>query len=124
MSVDRDEVRRVAELAKLSLDHDEADRLTGEMNRILEYAERFRPLGSGPDKSGSDDGGARVEGGTPVQGGALGEDGRSTDTAGLDRLSGPDAPDALARGPETFAPEMEGGFFTVPPPPGVVGSDS
>lgn len=102
MSVDRDEVRRIAELAKLSLDDGEADRLAEEMSRILDHAERLRASSPSPDTADSPTG---SHPGRP--GGA----------------EAPSAPDPLMHPLESFAPEMDDGFFTVPPPPGVVGSD-
>ncbi|NNF14956.1 MAG: hypothetical protein HKN72_17150 [Gemmatimonadetes bacterium] len=103
MSVDRDEVNRIAGLAKLSLDDGEADRLAEEMNRILEHAERLRALSDSPDP-------------VDVQTGA--EPHRKSGAAASP------TPDALTHPLADFAPEMDDGFFTVPPPPGVVGSDS
>ena len=42
MSVDRDEVERVALLARLDLGDDEVGRLTEDLNRVLQQAERLR----------------------------------------------------------------------------------
>lgn len=118
MSVDRDEVRRIAELAKLSLDDGEADRLAEEMNRILEHAERLRSLKSEPGfhpeaepvSPASSEGGERVD--------------TARDEGGEVQAEPSSAPDSLAHPLSDFAPEMHDGFFTVPPPPGVIGSDS
>lgn len=107
MSVDRDEVRRIAELAKLDLDDEGADRLAGEMNRILAYAERLGGLDA-------DEGTTAAA--TPVTVAARSEMVVATPGA-IDEAAGPDA---LLRPPDAFAPEMIEGFFAVPPPPGVV----
>lgn len=95
MSVDRGEVERIAALAKLRLEDDEADRLTEEMNRILEHAARLRGLATEADAD------------------------TSPDRTGGTRSAGAEKPDELLRPPESFAPDMREGFFVVPPPPGV-----
>lgn len=134
MSVDRDEVRRIAELAKLSLDESETDRLAEEMTRILGHAERLRGVGSrtvsdAPDRADTEDGSDLDDGsdgfkasnrdpGTPFP--------RTSEGAQPGSGAAPDAgaPDPLARDLTDFAPEMHEGFFTVPPPPGVSAEDS
>lgn len=103
MSVDRDEVRRIAELAKLSLDDSETDRLAEEMTRILGHAERLRGVGSGTVADARD---------------------RAAPEDGSDLAGDPAVPDPLARDLTDFAPEMHDGFFTVPPPPGVSAEES
>jgi len=96
MSVERDEVTRIAELARLRLDSDEADRLTTELNGILEHMKILRGLpGVGPEERAGP--------------GAL----RST------RASEEGEPDVLRTRPGDFAPIWASGFFVVPPPPGV-----
>jgi aspartyl/glutamyl-tRNA(Asn/Gln) amidotransferase C subunit len=99
MSVDREEVDRIADLARLHLDEGEAERLTEEMNRILEHAEGLRVV------SGRQDG----------------ESERTTLLSGMSgtRAAAANVPDPLASGIETFAPRTESGFFVVPPPHGV-----
>lgn len=100
MSVDRDEVRRIADLAKLSLDDVETERLTDEMNRILAHAERLGSVAAeGLDPEGRD-----LTAGATSEGSAR-------------QASGPDT---LAHPVSDFAPELHEGFFTVPPPPGVI----
>jgi len=42
--ITRSEVHRVARLARLSLSDDEADRMTTDLDHILEYAETLREL--------------------------------------------------------------------------------
>ena len=44
MSVTLDQVKQVALLARLQVSADEAERLAGEMNRILEYVEKLNGL--------------------------------------------------------------------------------
>jgi len=99
MSVDREEVDRIADLARLSLDEGEAERLTEEMNRILEHADRLRGV--------SGQAGGETEGPALVSG-----------MSGT-RAAEANVPDPLASGVETFAPRTEAGFFLVPPPHGV-----
>lgn len=41
MSVDIDTVKRVAHLARIALDADDADRMTGELNTILGFVEQL-----------------------------------------------------------------------------------
>lgn len=116
MSVDRDEVTRIAELAKLDLDAAEADRLTQEMNRILDYAERLRGL---------DPSSTPVEDTVAGAGDFAGTSAADAATEAGPRDGGSDASgaDPLIHPPSAFAPEMQEGFFTVPPPPGVAGPD-
>jgi aspartyl-tRNA(Asn)/glutamyl-tRNA(Gln) amidotransferase subunit C len=96
VSVDRAEVERIAALARLRLDDDEAEQLTGELNRILDHVEALRAL----------------EEVAPTVA-ALPREAAST------RASEEGAPDALERRPDEFAPRWAEGFFVVPPPPGV-----
>ena len=104
MSVDREEVERIAGLARLELEDDEAARLTAEMNRILAYAERLRGVSFDSSEA-------------PAVGGADRED-----MSGVRDESLTD-PDALHSEAASFAPEWRDGFFVVPPPPGVTAED-
>jgi aspartyl/glutamyl-tRNA(Asn/Gln) amidotransferase C subunit len=97
VTVDRTEVARIAGLARLRLEADEVDRLTGDVNRILEYVDRLRGAADGRD---------RAEAAEPHAGEGA-------------RQDAPGGPDPLTSGPGTFAPSFEQGFFVVPPPPGV-----
>ena len=101
MSVQRGEVERIAELARLRFRPDDVERLTDELNRILEYMEVLRRLAERPM-------------GPPV-----------TEGLGVPptRTPGQGEPDALAVGPDAFAPRWLEGFFVVPPPPGVHASE-
>ena len=108
MSVDREEVRRIADLAKLELADDEVGRLADEMSRILDHAQRLQEVeeatGAGADA---------VDGDPPP--GALRWEGNPMD------------PDPLVHPLHTVAPDLRDGFFAVPRPPGVVdgeGDDS
>jgi aspartyl-tRNA(Asn)/glutamyl-tRNA(Gln) amidotransferase subunit C len=108
MTVDRREVERIAALSRIPLEPAEADRLAGEMNRILEHADRLREAAG--------EGGRGPEG--PAGGGVregAGESGLRDPAAG--------APDPLARPIDTFAPRTEDGFFVVPPPQGVTAEE-
>lgn len=97
MTVDRDEVKRIAQLARLRLDIDEAGRLTGELNQILEHIRTLEEA----DVS-------QVEGQT-----------------GIPRPSGsfrpPELPpDGLPAGaPGNHAPDWREGYFVVPRLPAV-----
>lgn len=109
MSVGRDEVERIAQLARLRLDPSEVERLTEEMNRILAHAMRLRAVTGGEvgDRSDPFDG-------DPRDGAAKGSGTRASEEI---------APDALARSLTVLAPDIRNGFFVVPPPPGVVHDD-
>lgn len=107
VSVDRDEVERIAELAKLHLEDDEVDRLTEEMNRILEHAARLRGLAADATDANADTAPTRTSGTGPNRTGGTGP-------------VGVEEPDELLRPPGSFAPDMREGFFVVPPPPGVM----
>jgi len=99
--IDREQVRRVARLARLELSEEEVDRLAGDLERVLS---RFRALEE------AEDAGASAEEDGPDAGGG---------GSGL-RPDRPD-PDPLARGPEELAPEWRDGFFLVPRLEGVSG---
>ena len=96
MSVDRKEVERIAALAHLRLGDREAERLTGELNDILEHVAVLRGLAAASAAAVS-----------------LPSEGSST------RPSEEAAPDELHVAPPAFAPRWADGFFVVPPPPGV-----
>lgn len=92
MSITRDEVRRIAELARLTIPEERIDRMAAELSAVLDFAGTIRKL----DLEGCEPT-AFAPAGAPPREDAL--DGR--------RL-GADA--ALAA-----APEGEHGFFLVPP---------
>lgn len=97
MNVTPAEARRIAVLAHLKLDEDELERLTGELNRILEHVVAL----GGLELSDVSDVEA-LAGALPSLRGAEAE-----------------APDALVRGPEAAAPDYREGFFVVPSLPGL-----
>lgn len=105
MSVDRAEVDRIAHLARLSLEDEEADRLTAEMNLILAHAERLRTTDSEGSRSTRP---REVEEKLKAIQGVRDETG---------------SPDPLSESPSAFAPEWGEGFFVVPPLPGVTVED-
>jgi aspartyl/glutamyl-tRNA(Asn/Gln) amidotransferase C subunit len=104
MSVDRREVEHIAGLSRIPLEPSEADRLSEEMNRILEHADRLREA-------------AAVRGGAP--GGAAAEGAPAERVESGLRDARVEAPDPLVRPVDTFAPRTRDGFFVVPPPQGV-----
>ena len=89
--VTRRQVEDVARLARLRLDEDEAERLTRELNGILEHVEALGEV----DLAGVE----AVDG--------------EIDHAAAARADVP-ATDALQALPATFAPAFDEGFFTVP----------
>jgi aspartyl-tRNA(Asn)/glutamyl-tRNA(Gln) amidotransferase subunit C len=95
MSVTPDEVRRIGELARLRPGAEEVERLTGELNAILEHVDALEEA----DISGVE---ARADGLPPA-------------------FRDPDAPpDPLEGGdPATIAPQWRDGFFLVPRLPGL-----
>ena len=97
MSVDRRDVERIAQLARLRFDEAELDLLTAELNQILVHFEVLRSL--------ADEGSANEA--VPGSGPAWARP----------RPAG--QPDALELGAQTIAPRWVDGFFVVPPPPGV-----
>ena len=99
MSVSREEVERMARLARLTFSDDQAERLTHEMNTILEHATRLRELHGRPGEETTDFLDDRLGGST-----------RGTQA---------EEPDVLDSGIAAFAPNAVEGFFVVPPPPGV-----
>ncbi len=104
MSVGAEEARRIAALAHLRLDTGELERLTGELNRILEHVVALEGL----ELSDLPDVGLSMEGLPPA------------------RPQAADEPDPLVRGPEAAAPDWREGFFVVPSLPGLsdgVGED-
>ena len=111
MSVDPAEVRRIAALARLRLDEEEARALTDDLNRILEHVDALGEVGEEPGAAGGD-------APAPGTGVGPGSDGSST---GTDALAS--EPDPLLRDPGEGAPDFRDGFFTVPRLPGMSGED-
>lgn len=111
MSVDIAHVRGIASLARLRMDDEELERLTDELNSILEYVEELKSLdveagGELPDDA---DPGSAVTDSHHVPGASVG----ST------RGAGAETPDPLSGGIESVAPDAREGFFVVPPLPGL-----
>lgn len=95
MSVSMEEVRRVAGLARLHLDEDEAGSLAGDLSRILDHVEALREA---PVEEGDDDADGAGE--------ALGLPPRVRD--------GEAGPDALHLPPSELAPAWRDGFYVLP----------
>jgi len=91
MVVSREEVIRIAGLAKLRLEPKEVDRLVVELNGILEHAEALADL----DIDGVEPIESAAEGAAPLRSDELG-------------------PDLLRIPPSEIAPSWRDGFFVVP----------
>ena len=91
MAVTIDDVRHIAELARVGLDGGRARSLVAELNTILGHMEALSKVDTAGVEATVGVGAA----GTPLRADA-----------------GP--PTALARAPEAFAPAMREGFFVVP----------
>ena len=91
MAVTVDDVRHIAELARLGLDADRTRSLVAELNTILGHMEVLAKV----DTAGVEPTTGVGASGTPLR----------ADTG---------APPRLARSPQAFAPAMRDGFFVVP----------
>ena len=92
MSIDRAEVARIAELARLEIPEDQVGRLAEQLSQVLDFAATIRQLD--------------LEGCEP------------TVFAPVDAPMRDDAPDGRRLAPEKaleMAPQAEHGFFLVPP---------
>ena len=92
MSIDRDEVARIAELARLEIPPEQVDRLVAQLSQVLDFAATLHQLD--------------LEGCEP------------TVFAPADAPLRADEPNGRRLGAEralAAAPEGEGGFFLVPP---------
>lgn len=108
--IERDEVERVAGLARLELTDEEASRLAREMASVLGHFAEIRRFGT------EERGTAAV----PAAGGAPGEAGSQGSPLRPDR---PD-PDALRRSVSEMAPDWRDGHFVVPRLPALSAADS
>ena len=90
MAVSLDDVRHIASLARLGLTDERARALTAELNTILGHMDELGRVDT-TSVPAADDAGP----GMPL------------------RTDAP-PPDALAHGPDAFAPSMRDGFFLVP----------
>lgn len=61
--ISKDEVARIAQLAKLRLETEELERMTGDLSRILEFVGQIGEAG----EEGAGDGSGRAEGATPLR---------------------------------------------------------
>ncbi len=100
MSVSREDVRRIAKLARVRLTEAEAEELGRDLNDILEYVDTLSSV--------SVDGAQAVD---PTEGGAP------------ERGPGEREPDPLVEPPSDYAPDFRDGFFVVPSPPSLGGED-
>jgi aspartyl-tRNA(Asn)/glutamyl-tRNA(Gln) amidotransferase subunit C len=92
MAIQRDEVRRIAELARLEIGEEELDRVAAELSAVLDYAESLKRL----DLAGCE----------PLS---------FAPSAAALRADEPDGRRLTAQQALAMAPEAEGGFFLVPP---------
>jgi hypothetical protein len=98
VSVSLEEVHRFARMARLRLDPGEAERLRGDLSRILQHVDGLADLADdAPTPS------AFVEPPAPA----------------ASEVPMPEGPDPLAHGPEGMAPEWREGLIVVPSPEGV-----
>ena len=91
MAVTIDDVRHIAELARLGLDDDRARAVVAELNTILDHMQALARV----DTAGVQPTAGVGAAGTPLR----------SDTGG---------PPSLARSPDAFAPALRDGFFVVP----------
>lgn len=110
MSVDPADAGRIAALARLRLDGEEAVRLTEELNRILEHVDALAAVADG--SAGADGEGASGTDEAPGPG----------DAPSVPPAS-PSEPDGLLREPADDAPDFRDGFFAVPRLPGMDGGE-
>ena len=100
MSITREEILQIADLARLRLTDPEAENLSHDLSQILEYVDTLASLdlpeeerfGVGP-------------------------------TAAPEREAGEIPPDPMAHPPTESAPDFRDGFFVVPSPPSLGGGD-
>lgn len=115
MSVEREEVLRIARLAKLRLEEHELERMTGDLNSILAHVDALEALaGSGDGAAGSAAPGGGDDGAAPVGSERPWSAALPSSRPG-ERTASADVP----VDPAGFAPDFRDGFFRVPSPPGV-----
>ena len=100
MSITREEILQIANLARLRLTDSESEDLSHDLNQILEYVDTLASL-EVPE-------GERLELGPPEA---------------PEREAGQIPPDPMAHPPSEFAPDFREGFFVVPSPPSLGGAD-
>ena len=92
MSVQKDDVRRIAELARLRLGDEELDRFTQQLNSILGHMDALAELDAEAAEAEAQ---ARPQAGAPLRSEAV-------------------SPDVLQRAPAELATAWRDGFFVVP----------
>jgi aspartyl-tRNA(Asn)/glutamyl-tRNA(Gln) amidotransferase subunit C len=92
MAIPRDEVRRIAELARLEILEGDLDRVAADLSSVLDYAQALKRL----DLAGCE----------PLS---------FAPSAATLRADEPDGRRLTAQQALAMAPETEGGFFMVPP---------
>jgi aspartyl-tRNA(Asn)/glutamyl-tRNA(Gln) amidotransferase subunit C len=100
VSITREEILQIANLARLRLTDSEAEELSNDLNQILEYVDTLASL-TVPE-------GERLGLGPPEA---------------PERAAGQIPPDSMAHPPADFAPDFRDGFFMVPSPPSLGGAD-
>ena len=100
MSITREEILQIANLARLRLTDSESEDLSHDLNQILEYVDTLASL-SVPE-------GERIGLGSPEA---------------PEREAGQIPPDPMAHPPADSAPDFRDGFFVVPSPPSLGGAD-
>ncbi len=100
MSITREEILQIADLARLRLTDPEAEDLSHDLNQILGYVDTLASL-EVPE-------GERLGLGPPEA---------------PERAAGQIAPDPMAHPPAGSAPDFRDGFFVVPSPPSLGGAD-
>ena len=103
MSVTPVDVAKIAALARLELEEQEVERLTTELNGILQHVDQLTSL----DLAETSD--LRLQG---------------RDSLSSTRPEAAEEPDALDLPPASFAPDWRQNFFVVPPPPGMHREDA
>ena len=101
MSVGREHAERIAVLARLHFGAEELERLTEELNHILQHVEALRSLEDGP---------AAVHSELPPP---------QAWERGSTRGRGAEVADPLDQGLNEVGPDWAEGFFVVPPLPGM-----
>ena len=100
MSITREQILQIANLARLRLTDSESEDLSHDLSRILEYVDMLASL-QVPD-------GERLELGPPHA---------------PERAVGEIPPDPMAHPPAESAPDFREGFFVVPSPPSLGRAD-
>ena len=101
MSVGQKHAERIAILARLHFGAEEIERLTEELNHILQLVEALRILEDGPAVVHSEEGAPQAW------------------QRGSTRGSEAEVPDTLDQGLNKVSPDWAEGFFVVPPQPGL-----